>query len=144
MEVIESGLHRGREAGDRAGLPGAEAARVSWACRRSVKITDAAVLKRFANTPREAGVRNLEREIASMCRKIARKVATASDSGEEAPSYVIDAADITTYLGPERFCSAWPKSRTRSVWRRACIGRPPAATRCRSRCCRCVVRAFCS
>jgi ATP-dependent Lon protease len=68
-----------------------------------VKITDGALLKLIREYTREAGVRNLERELASLCRKIARKVATASDSGEEAPSYVIDAGDITTYLGPERF-----------------------------------------
>ncbi len=74
-------------------------------------ITDEALLKLVHQYTREAGVRNLEREIASLCRKVARKVAAASDEGvtveeqAEAPNnqYTIDADDIATYLGPERF-----------------------------------------
>jgi ATP-dependent Lon protease len=67
-----------------------------------LQITDAAVLKLIREYTREAGVRNLERELASLCRKIARKVA-AADNGDETISYTIDAEDITAYLGPERF-----------------------------------------
>jgi ATP-dependent Lon protease len=67
-----------------------------------LQITDAAILKLIREYTREAGVRNLEREVASLCRKVARKVASAAD-GETAPSFTIDADDITTYLGPERF-----------------------------------------
>jgi len=48
---------------------------------------------------REAGVRNLEREIASICRKIARKVVVeGSDFSEK-----IDGAKVTEYLGVPRF-----------------------------------------
>jgi ATP-dependent Lon protease len=48
---------------------------------------------------REAGVRSLEREIASICRKIARKVVVeGQDFSEE-----IDAAKVTEYLGVPRF-----------------------------------------
>src|SRR5919205_1315591 len=67
------------------------------------QITDAAILKLIREYTREAGVRNLERELASLCRKIARKVAAAADNSEEPTNYTIDAGDITTYLGPERF-----------------------------------------
>ncbi len=68
-------------------------------------ITDAAALKLVREYTREAGVRSLEREIASLCRKVARKVAAAQDSAEDgAPTtFTIDAGDIATYLGPERF-----------------------------------------
>src|SRR6187397_1674180 len=48
---------------------------------------------------REAGVRNLEREIASICRKIARKVVVSGGDFSEA----IDAAKVTEYLGVPRF-----------------------------------------
>jgi ATP-dependent Lon protease len=48
---------------------------------------------------REAGVRNLEREISSICRKIARKVVVQGKQfGEE-----ISAAKVTEYLGVPRF-----------------------------------------
>ncbi len=47
---------------------------------------------------REAGLRNLEREIASVCRKVARKVA----SGNKKKSS-IDAGTVTKLLGPAKF-----------------------------------------
>jgi ATP-dependent Lon protease len=48
---------------------------------------------------REAGVRNLEREIASICRKVARKVVTEGKSF----SMEVTAARVTEYLGVPRF-----------------------------------------
>jgi len=55
-----------------------------------------AIIQRYT---REAGVRNLEREIASICRKIARKVVVSGkDFSEE-----ISAAKVTEYLGVPRF-----------------------------------------
>src|SRR5215211_7293547 len=68
-----------------------------------LQITNAAVLKLIREYTREAGVRNLERELASLCRKVARKVAAAADEGGESTNYTIDVDDVSTYLGPERF-----------------------------------------
>ena len=60
--------------------------------------TDAyeAIIRRYT---REAGVRNLEREIASVCRKIARRVV---DQGA-AFSTEVNATSITEFLGVPRF-----------------------------------------
>ncbi|MDM8536131.1 endopeptidase La [Desulfobacterales bacterium HSG17] len=56
---------------------------------------------------REAGLRNLEREIASVCRGVAAGIV-----GEELESISLKAADIPTYLGPIKIPS---ESKTRIV-----------------------------
>jgi ATP-dependent Lon protease len=66
-------------------------------------ITEAALQKLIREYTREAGVRNLEREIASLCRKVARKVAAAADAGDAEARFTIDTDDVAEYLGPERF-----------------------------------------
>jgi ATP-dependent Lon protease len=55
-----------------------------------------AIIQRYT---REAGVRNLEREISSICRKIARKVVAAGKAFSEE----ISATKVTEYLGVPRF-----------------------------------------
>ena len=61
-----------------------------------VSITDDAVLGMIRDYTAEAGVRNLERKLATAMRKIARKVA----GGDGQPqSYVVDAKDLEAYLG---------------------------------------------
>ena len=47
---------------------------------------------------REAGVRNMEREIASVCRKVARKIV----EGEKKTTQIVP-ADLHDYLGPVKF-----------------------------------------
>jgi ATP-dependent Lon protease len=63
-----------------------------------LEITEDALRKIIREYTREAGVRNLEREIGAICRKVARKVAS-----HEIEKATVDAADLATYLGPERF-----------------------------------------
>ena len=47
---------------------------------------------------REAGVRNLEREIGTICRKVARAIAEGKSETVE-----VAVSDLATYLGPEKF-----------------------------------------
>ena len=49
---------------------------------------------------REAGLRNLEREIASICRGVAAQIAM-----EEAKAVSVKIGDVSTFLGPIRFTS---------------------------------------
>ncbi|HLG66007.1 MAG TPA: endopeptidase La [Ktedonosporobacter sp.] len=60
---------------------------------------DDAVLRRIARDyTREAGVRNLEREIGSLCRKVAKQIA----EGRQTPIHVT-ADQLAEYLGRQRF-----------------------------------------
>ncbi len=66
--------------------------------RRMVRITDAALEDVIASYTREAGVRNLERDIAALCRKAAKRIVT-----EKIPRVVIDRDDLPKYLGVRKF-----------------------------------------
>jgi ATP-dependent Lon protease len=69
----------------------------------SVMITDGALNEIIHRYTREAGVRSLERQIATLYRKVARKL--AEDEKEKKKKYTIDASDVPTYLGPYKFSS---------------------------------------
>jgi ATP-dependent Lon protease len=60
--------------------------------------TDGGLLRVIREYTREAGVRNLEREIATICRKVAKDV--ASDNTEK---ITIGDDDVKTFLGTRRF-----------------------------------------
>jgi len=62
------------------------------------EISDNAILQIISQYTREAGLRNLERELASICRKVARKVA----EGEKKKT-VITTKSIQPFLGPPPF-----------------------------------------
>jgi ATP-dependent Lon protease len=54
---------------------------------------------------REAGVRNLEREIGNICRKVARKVVNAqsAEKTSKPEKAFVKAEKVTEYLGPHKF-----------------------------------------
>ena len=65
----------------------------------NIIIEEEAIRTLIQRYTREAGVRNLEREISSICRKVARKVVTEGGSFKE----TIDGEKVTEYLGVPRF-----------------------------------------
>jgi ATP-dependent Lon protease len=64
-----------------------------------VAVTDDALRSIVSGYTREAGVRNLERELGKSLRKVATKVA----GGDLQPPITIDEDDVKTYLGRQRF-----------------------------------------
>ena len=64
-----------------------------------IEVSDAAILQIIRRYTREAGVRNLERELASVCRKVARE--TLKNPGSE--PIKITAKNISQYLGVPKF-----------------------------------------
>jgi ATP-dependent Lon protease len=63
-----------------------------------LSITTDAVRRIIREYTREAGVRNLEREIGTLCRKVAREVAAGRTD-----AVTIDADDVPKYLGQRRY-----------------------------------------
>ena len=110
MEVLElAGLHGRREAQDRAEHLVAKQMRTT-ASRPSDRASRmkalATVIRGYT---REAGVRNLEREIASLCRKIARRRA----EGEET-TVSITREVVIELLGAPRFLDEEMEERTKN------------------------------
>jgi len=68
--------------------------------REDITFADEAVSSIINNYTRESGLRNLEREIANVCRKIAL---LKLDAEEEFQVTRIDASTIASFLGPRKF-----------------------------------------
>lgn len=66
---------------------------------KNVQFSKNAILTIVRRYTRESGVRNLEREISSICRKIAREVL----KNKKANAFKVTATSIQKYLGPPRF-----------------------------------------
>ena len=64
---------------------------------RQLRINDETVKQIITHYTREAGLRNLEREIGKICRKVARKIA----EGGKGP-YTVSVRNIDKYLGPPK------------------------------------------
>lgn len=69
----------------------------------AVSVTDTAILELIRRYTKEAGVRTLEREIAKLCRKIARKVAETDGEKRGSEKVRITARNIAGYLGVPKF-----------------------------------------
>ncbi|MEJ7718329.1 MAG: S16 family serine protease [Thermoleophilaceae bacterium] len=91
-------LHRGGEARDRQALPGSAPARPQRPGGRSIDVTEEALREIIDGYTREPGVRGLEREIGSVCRKIAREVAENPRSRRR----VVRAKQVRELLGRRR------------------------------------------
>ncbi|MHB8846740.1 MAG: endopeptidase La [Nitrospirota bacterium] len=65
---------------------------------KNIAIPDKTILKIVEDYTREAGVRNLEREIGHLCRKVARKIAEG-----ETGLFTITPANMHKYLGVQKF-----------------------------------------
>jgi ATP-dependent Lon protease len=73
---------------------------------RAVSLTEPAVMKIIREYTREAGVRNLERSIATTCRKVAREVVEGEEKKEkkvEPKPFLIEPEHLEKYLGPAKF-----------------------------------------
>ncbi len=70
--------------------------------RTDVKIADLALRALIRDYTREAGVRNLEREIAALTRKAARKIVARNGKAE---TIRIEPKDLESYLGHAKFVS---------------------------------------
>ena len=65
---------------------------------KNIEITDEAMVQLVRSYTKEAGVRNIEREIANIMRKVARAVAEGRKR-----KIVVDVKKLEDYLGPPRF-----------------------------------------
>ncbi len=72
---------------------------------KQIQFADEGLMTLIQSYTREAGVRNLEREIGNLCRKVARSVVTAkSGNGKNGSQPVLmKAENIPDYLGPMKF-----------------------------------------
>ncbi len=68
--------------------------------RKHISFTKAAVKSIIADYTREAGVRNLERQFANICRKVAKEVALGNED-----KVSITPAKVVELLGPKKFYS---------------------------------------
>lgn len=66
---------------------------------KKIEFTESVVYRLIDGFTREAGVRNLEREIGGVC----RKAATSFAEGKRKRKYVIDADEVGALLGADRF-----------------------------------------
>ncbi len=67
---------------------------------KNLHLTDPAIRAIIRHYTREAGVRNVERELSTICRKVARRLTTGKKD-----AVTVGATELKNYLGVERFHS---------------------------------------
>jgi len=65
---------------------------------KDMKISNEAILQMISHYTHEAGLRNLEREIAGVCRKVARRIAEGKKKGSK-----VNRGNLHKYLGTPRY-----------------------------------------
>ena len=102
MEIIQlSRLHRVREAQHRGQVPrAAPAARSAGSTTCRSTFTESAIRTIIHHYTKESGVRSLEREIASVCRKVARKVVAERQGASRSRS---SPKSVPKYLGVPKY-----------------------------------------
>ncbi|MFN0191425.1 MAG: endopeptidase La [Aestuariivirga sp.] len=68
---------------------------------KDIEFADEGLQTLIQSYTREAGVRNLEREVGNVCRKVARKIVGAN--GKKVGKAVVNAAKVQELLGPLKF-----------------------------------------
>ncbi|MBL8222483.1 MAG: endopeptidase La, partial [Bryobacterales bacterium] len=69
----------------------------------AIEFQDDGLLELVHYYTREAGVRNLEREVGNVCRKIARKVVVAKTKKETLDKVTVKPTTVNELLGPQKF-----------------------------------------
>ena len=72
--------------------------RFNGLAKKKITIADTSLYEIIRRYTREAGVRELERNLAAICRKIARKVAEGKKTKAK-----VNKADVAKYLGPRKY-----------------------------------------
>ncbi len=68
-----------------------------------IKFTEAGLRFLVRHYTKEAGVRNLEREVANVCRKVARELMKNSKGKKAVKSFQINPKTVVELLGPEKY-----------------------------------------
>jgi ATP-dependent Lon protease len=69
----------------------------------AMAVSDAALHTIISEYTREAGVRNLERQLGAIARKLAARIASRAADAPPAAQTVVDGPEVDDYLGPARF-----------------------------------------
>ncbi|MEZ4659760.1 MAG: endopeptidase La [Caldilineaceae bacterium] len=79
---------------------------------REIEISESALREIIDGYTREAGVRNMEREIGKICRKVAARVAARPSVGRSAKKTVVNIKELPDFLGKRKFYSEEIAERT--------------------------------